>query len=307
MNENTQNELERLREENEKLRNQFSKAEQKAQQKQKNRKKALSWTWRLFTGESLYKNFNRWFTEFHSDKKVSADASASLLTSVVQRFVRVRMLSVLLLLFSVIPSLVSIYILYKQNGLIKTQNALVEASRNSSYGFQLSGVFDAIDRSGRELNANLVGRIVGLTQSLKPYKILINGDLSDKSYSPEKTQLLVFLLNANVNKSSLSKIFDNADFSHCDLRNTNLSGGKYLVGINLENSNLENCELNGSNLSEANLKGANLKGIQFSNGFANNTNFTNAILENAKITRTELKNAIFKGADKDDAVIQPKE
>lgn len=306
MEENIQRELEQLRKENEQLKNQFSKAEQKAQRKQKKRKTALAWTWRLFTGESLHKNFNNWFTEFHSDKKVSADTSASLLTSLVQRFVRVRMLSVLLLLFSIIPSLVSLYILVKQNDLIKTQNSLVEASRKSSYGFQLSNIYNKIDREGKELSNGTISRIIGITSSLKPYKILEEEGLSEELYSPEKTQLLLFLINSNISRQSLRKIYDSANFSNCDLRNTNLSGGKYLVGINLENSNLENCELHGSFLNEANLQGANLNGIQFSNGYANNTNFSNTILENAKITRTELKNAVFDGADTDDAVIQPK-
>lgn len=307
MEENLQNELEQLRKENEQLRNKVDKTAQKAQRKQENRKKALSWTWRLFTGESLHKNFNRWFTEFHSDKNVSADASASLLTSIVQRFVRVRMLSVLLLMFSVIPSLVSIYILYKQNQLIKTQNLLVEGSRRSSYSFQLASLFDAIDRNGYSQSKHSA-RIIGLSNILKPYNYLDTNAEGEKTvyYSPERAQLLLFLLNSNISKEKLSYLFDNTDFSYCDLRNTNLSR-KHMAGINLENSNLKGCELNGANLNNASLKGAILNEIQFSNGFANNTNFSYAKLKNAKITRTELKNAVFNEVDKEDAVIQPKE
>lgn len=306
MDESTQNELEQLRKENEQLQSKVDKATRKEQKKQKNRKTALAWTWRLFTGESLHKNFNRWFTEFHSDKKVSANTSASLLTSLVQRFVRVRMLSVLLLLFSVIPSLVSIYILYKQNQLIKTQNLLVEGSRRSSYSFQLASLFDAIDRNGYSKSKHSA-RVIGLSNILKPYNYLDTDAEEERTvyYSPERAQLLLFLLNSNLSKDNLSYLFDNTDFSYCDLRNTNLSR-KYLAGINLENSNLEGCELNGSNLSNASLKEAILNRIQFSNGFANNTNFTNAKLVKAKITRTELKNTVFTGADTDDAVIQPK-
>ncbi len=303
--------LEQLRRENEKLRAEISqktdKENLKTERSKKRKKKMLAWTWKLFTGKTLHETFNDWFTEFHSTKRVSANTSANLLTALVQRFVRVRLISVILLLFSLIPSLVSIYILYKQNHLIRTQNALVEGSRKSSYGFQISSIFDLIDKSPTSgnkkiLNKNTIARIIGITSSLKPYKILENNELSKKPYSPERTQLLLFLLNAGISKTNLSTIFDNADFSYCDLRNTNLSK-KYLVGINLENANLENVELNSSNLNEANLKGANLKGIQFSNGTAKGTIFVNADLRDAKITRTDLKDADLTNADTDDAVI----
>lgn len=304
---NFEDKINELVAENEKLRNEILKREKKTQRKEKNTKKALSWSWRLFSGKSLHSSFNQWFSEYHSDKKVSAETSANLLTSIVRRFVRVHIASLILLLFTLIPSLVSIYILYKQNKLIQTQNSLVEASRNSSYGFQLSSVFDAVDKKiNGELGENLISRIIGLTQSLKPYKILEGDKLSEKTYSPEKTQLLLFLLNARINRKSLSKIFDSANFSHCDLRNANLTK-KYLVGINLRNSNLENAELNSSVLDEADLSGANLKGIIFSNGSAKATIFNNADLQNAKITRVYLNNTTFSEANTEGAVIKAKE
>ncbi|TYP99062.1 pentapeptide repeat protein [Tenacibaculum adriaticum] len=302
MEENIQNELEQLRKENEALKSKANKSTERAKRKQEKTKKTLTWTWKMFTGKSLHKSFNNWFTEYHTKEKVSPDTSANLLTALVRRFVRVRALSLILLLFSLVPSLVSLYVLIKQNSLIRTQNALVEGSRKSSYGFQLSGVFDAVDKiysedkSGKKiLNEGVTARIVGLTSSLKPYKILEEDELSKGYYSPERSQLLLFLLNANISNSSLKKIYDSADFSHCDLRSTNLSQ-KYLVGINLENSNLENCELHSSNLNSANLKGANLKGIQFSNGKANAAIFIEADLTNARITKTNLNSADFTDA-----------
>lgn len=303
--EENQQELEQLRIENEKLRTKINKSAEKQRKKEERAKTALAWTWKLFTGKSLHKNFNEWFTEFHSEKKVSANTSANLLTSLVQRFVRVRMLSVFLLLFSIIPSLVSIYILYKQNELIKTQNFLVEGSRRSSYSFQLASFFDTVDRNGYN-HKKQKARIIGLCNILKPYNYLSEDGQETVYFSPERTQLLLFLLNTNISKENLSDLFDNTDFSYCDLRNTNLSR-KYLAGINLENSNLQGCELNGANLNHANLKGANLTSIQFSNGFANGTVFTNANLTKAKITRTYLNDAIFTNANKNDAIIQPKE
>lgn len=306
-----QEKIDKLIAENKALQETLLKKEKKVARKAKNTKRALSWSWKLFAGNSLHKNFNQWFSEFHSDKKVSATTSANLLTSIVRRFVRVQMVSLLLLVFTLIPSLVSIYILYNQNKLIQTQNSLVEASRNSSYGFQLSAVFDAVDKARKvnksnntiTLNKNIIGRIVGLTQSLKPYKTLEDSKLSEKPYSPEKTQLLLFLLNANISNKSLNTVFASADFSHCDLRNANLSK-KYMVGINLRNSNLENADMNSSILNEADLSGANLQNIQFSHGSANEAIFDNANLTNAKITRTYLTNVNFSNAVINNAVIE---
>lgn len=312
MEKNIQEKLDKLIAENKELRATIQQKEQASKRSTENTKKALSWSWKLFAGNSLHKHFNQWFSEFHSDKKVSATTSANLLTSIVRRFVRVQMASLLLLIFTLIPSLITIFILYQQNELIQTQNSLVEASRNSSYGFQLSAVFDAVDKAKKNdkgkifLSKNNIGRIIGLTQSLKPYKILIDGKLTEKTYSPEKTQLLLFLLNANIQNSSLNKVFASADFSHCDLRNANLTK-KYMVGINLKNSNLENAELTSSNLNEADLSNTNLQNIQFSNGFANEVIFANADLRSAKITRTYLNNADFTDANVAGAMIEEKE
>lgn len=295
MEENFQQQLNQLRKENELLRSEIENNNKKSKRKKEKRRKTLAWTWKLFTGKSLHDNFNQWFSEYHSEKNVTAETSAGLLTSLVQRFVRVRTLSLILLLFSLIPSLITLFVLFKQNHLIETQNSLVEASRKSSYGFQLSNIFNAIDKTNGNLNQGLISRIVGLSNSLKPYHILENSELSEKPYSPERTQLLLFLINV-VDKPSLTKIYDSANFSHCDLRNINLSG-KYLAGINLENSNLENTELHRANLNNANLTGAILKNIQFSNGYAESVILTNSDLENAKITRTNLTNANFTNAN----------
>lgn len=305
MDTNFQDEFKQLKTENNRLREEINKIQRQSERKTKRTKTTLAWTWRLFSGESLHKSFNNWFTEFHSDKKVSADTSANLLTSLVRRFVRVRMLSVLLLLFSLIPSLITLFILIKQNDLINTQNSLVEASRKSSYAFQLSNIYDKVDSDGANLNSGTINRIIGITSSLTPYRILEKGGLSKELYSPEKTQLLLFLLNSTINRKSMDEIYKSADFSNCDLRNANLTG-KYLTGINLQNSNLENCELHSSNLNEANLSNTNMKNIRFSNGSANNVIVTNADLTDAKITRTYLNGVNFDNADTDNAVIEPK-
>ncbi|AUC14876.1 hypothetical protein BTO06_06880 [Tenacibaculum sp. SZ-18] len=297
MENNFQEELEKLKKENEALRNEMSKASEKKKRKQERTKKTLSWTWSMFAGASLKNNFNQWFTEFHTQERVSPNTSASLLTSLVRRFVRVRLLSVILLLFSIFPSLVSLYILIKQNELIKTQNLLVEGSRRSSYSYQLAQVLDDIDDG---YSTKTRRRVISLCNVLKPYRYLDEDGQTTVYYSPERTQVLIYLINSKMTNAELSVLFDNIDFSYCDLRNVDLSG-RYLSGINLSHSNLENCELNTANLDNGDFSYANLKNVQFSNGRAKNTSFHNADLTGAKFTKAkELSGADFTDAEVDD-------
>lgn len=297
MEDNFQEELEKLKKENEALRNEMSKASEKKKRKQERTKKTLSWTWSMFAGASLKNNFNQWFTEFHTQERVSPNTSASLLTSLVKRFVRVRLLSVILLLFSIFPSLVSLYILIKQNELIKTQNLLVEGSRRSSYSYQLAQVLDDIDNG---YSTKTRRRVISLCNVLKPYRYLDEDGQTTVYYSPERTQVLIYLINSGMTNAQLSVLFDNIDFSYCDLRNVDLSG-RYLAGINLSHSNLENCELNTANLDNGDFSYANLKNVQFSNGRAKNASFRNADLTGAKFTKAkDLSGADFTDAEVDD-------
>ncbi|MCH2032950.1 MAG: pentapeptide repeat-containing protein [Tenacibaculum sp.] len=297
MEDNFQEELEKLKKENEALRNEMSKASEKKKRKQERTKKTLSWTWSMFAGASLKNNFNQWFTEFHTQERVSPNTSASLLTSLVKRFVRVRLLSVILLLFSIFPSLVSLYILIKQNELIKTQNLLVEGSRRSSYSYQLAQVLDDIDDG---YSTKTRRRVISLCNVLKPYRYLDEDGQTTVYYSPERTQVLIYLINSGMTNAQLSVLFDNIDFSYCDLRNVDLSG-RYLAGINLSHSNLENCELNTANLDNGDFSYANLKNVQFSNGRAKNASFRNADLTGAKFTKAkDLSGADFTDAEVDE-------
>lgn len=280
---NFQKELAKLKEENEILRNEIRKVTLKKNRNQARVKKTFSWTWEMFAGGSLKNNFNKWFTEFHSQETVSPNTSASLLTALVKRFVRVRLLSLVLLLFSIIPSLVSLYILVKQNELIKTQNLLVEGSRRSSYSYQLAEVLDDIDNG---YSPKTLRRIISLCNVLKPYRYLDEDGQTTVYYSPERTQVLIYLINSGMSTTQLGNIFDNVNFSYCDLRNVDLSG-KYLAGINLSHSNLENCELNAANLTNGDFSYTNLSNVQFSNGSAKNTYFKHANLKGAKFTKAK--------------------
>ena len=97
------------------------------------------------------------------------------------------------------------------------------------------------------MNAATIANIIAYSQRLKPYKQLENNDLYWEELSPERAQLLVFLLETNLSSETYDEIYNSADFTYADLRNSNLNN-KYLSGINLSNSNLINASLNYVNL-----------------------------------------------------------
>jgi hypothetical protein len=152
----------------------------------------------------------------------------------------------------------------QQNILIETQNKylvqqtyLQEANRRSSLVFLFSNVMDAIDRElkdeqknpNRNLSSQLMGRIISLSRSLKPYRYLLNDTLT-KPISPERSQLLINLINSNLGDSTYQRIFDNGDFSHLELRDLWVYGipfGRVDFSYSIfDNVNFDNCSFSQS-------------------------------------------------------------
>lgn len=219
-------------------------------------------------------------------------------------------------------------ILDTQNGLIKTQNRftenqtyLEESTRRSALTFELSSILDEIDEEldlqeskeprlinfpGRQLSSRLNGRIIALSNSLKPYKYLNeNGNLS-RLLSPERAQLLISLVNSylytdymqrmiNLSYSDLEGIeffrqnSSNVNLSQMKLNNSNMKNGNFhgvkFVLTNLSNADLGNSIMKFSNLSFANLKGANLNGCDFEGAYLPNAE----MFKEAKMDSIELR------------------
>lgn len=280
--------IQNLKEENEHLKSELDAYKQRDEQ----HKNIRWWTARKFTGLVLGKDLKTSVktvvNEVSEDKKVSKDALSDLITSLIKRITRVGAITILLALLPTLILLVQTWILSQQNKRIDTQNELVknqnalidkqntrldqqtylqEAERRSSLVFLFSNIMDAIDKElkedvgekgKRDLSPQLIGRIVALSTRLKPYRYLDGDTLITKPLSPERGQLLVSLVRSNLDSTTLVGVYENADFSHSDLGDMNLSK-TYLGGINLSNSDLKSANLVKSNLSGAKLKGINLK------------------------------------------------
>jgi hypothetical protein len=187
-------------------------------------------------------------------------------------------------------------LLSSQNELIQTQNELAEATRRATLVFELTSIMEEISRTAatidsdkttetsnpgtlRHLNPLVSARIVTLSRSLRPYRSLDeNGVIREKSLSPERAQLLLSLISAEVN---LIEIIKNCDFSYADLAGSSIGPITILP---------EDIALNSLDVSHSDMSGSLLEGVVFTA-----CNFFGADLSDARIYSS------FWGADFQDA------
>lgn len=227
-------------------------------------------------------------------------------------------LMVFQMLFVGFGGLLGTMLLYNQNKLLTQQNQLLqnqnyrldqqtylqEADRRSSLIFLMGNLLDAMDTElktdigqpgVRDLSPQIIGRVVALSRSLRPYRYLESDSLVARELSPERGQLLISIVNSQIDNSSLRRIFQLADFSYADLKNSSLSG-EYLSGVNLHHADLGNSTLDETDLSNADLSGADLTDAVFARANLQGARFRQALLTNAYFESADLSQANFYGA-----------
>ncbi|HLP94168.1 MAG TPA: pentapeptide repeat-containing protein [Saprospiraceae bacterium] len=218
-------------------------------------------------------------------------------------------LMVFQMLFVGFGGILGTMLLYNQNKLLTQQNILLqsqnyrldqqtylqEADRRSSLIFLMGNLLDAMDRElkndvgqpgVRDLSPQIIGRVVALSKSLRPYRYLESDSLVSRELSPERGQLLVSIVNSQIDKGTLRKIFQFSDFSAADLKGAVLSG-EYLNGINLSRADLAGATLDETDFSQADLSGADLS----------DAILARAVLKDARLRQTNLQRAYLESAD----------
>lgn len=213
-------------------------------------------------------------------------------------------------------------LLQKQNLKIDIQNHLAEASRRSSLIFELTSIIERID-SLRDSNKgplvkiprDLIGRIVALSQSFRPYKY-INYELNSKNktqwqqvecntfneifgscnniseiavssrpLSPERAQLFMTLVNANI--QNLQEIIDSgADFTYSDFN-----------GIKLRKFILQNVDFSGSSFTNAEFFQARFKKVDLKDAKFSNTHIQSSTFENYEISNSVFDDVKFENVE----------
>jgi uncharacterized protein YjbI with pentapeptide repeats len=217
-------------------------------------------------------------------------------------------LTVFQMLFVGFGGILGTMLLYNQNKLLTQQNVLLqsqnyrldqqtylqEADRRSSLIFLMGNLLDAMDRELkndvgrpgiRDLSPQIIGRVVALSKSLRPYRYLESDSLVSRELSPERGQLLVSIVNSQIDQSTLRRIFQFSDFSAADLKGAVLSG-EYLSGINLSRADLA-----GATLDETDFSGADLSGADLSNAILARANLKDARFRQSKLVSAYLESA----------------
>lgn len=216
-------------------------------------------------------------------------------------------------LFISFGGLLGTVLIYNQNKLLTQQNALLErqnvridqqtylqeADRRGSLIFLMGNLLDAMDKElksdggqpgVRDISPQLIGRVIALSKSLRPYRYLNGDSLVSRELSPERGQLLLSIVASQLDNGSIRRIFQAADFSYADMKGAILSG-EYMAGINLLGADLTGAVLDETDLSNANLSNADLK----------DAIFARAKLQDARLRESNLQNAYFESADLRDA------
>jgi uncharacterized protein YjbI with pentapeptide repeats len=300
--------IQELEKENLILKERLAKLENSNPSKKKRWQFFIKFTATFIAGKKLKTSIYNSIQEFNEQKRISIQTTSDLVASIVRRLTRIGLVAIL---FALLPTTLMIYqnhLLKKQNSKIQEQTYLAEASRRSAQMFIMGDILSDINteletKKTKKLSKTLVGRIVGLSRAMKPYRYLVNDKLIEKPISPERGQLLITLCKSDINAAFFEdQILQESDFTKSELKGVNLYN-VVLRGVNLkdadlsdanlvnidarsarfENANLKNVDLGFANLSNAVLASANLSGAILLNTKFDKTDFTNAILDNAVV------------------------
>ncbi|MEM6319038.1 MAG: pentapeptide repeat-containing protein [Bacteroidota bacterium] len=310
----TEDNYEEIQRENRRLKAELQLLKGKKKAKSAVGKLARKITTNIFVGKGLKRSFIRLFDEI-PEGNVSKVTLADVSSHLVWRLTRVGIFTLLLGFIPLCILGIQTYILNSQNQLLQYQNQrldqqinLEEGNRRSSLIFLMSNIMDKIGdelknprNRDKTLSDALIGRIVSLSQALRPYRYLENDQLIAQPLSPERGQLLISLTNSNLNEATYEQIFERADFSYADLHNANFNE-TYIQGIQLSYANLRGASFKNADLEYANLEYADLRDAEFDKTYMNGIKLSYADLSyshlhNVEMTYANLKRANFTKAE----------
>ncbi len=278
------------------------------------RKFVATSTTRFLAGRGLKDSFKQLLDELPGGK-VSKETLSEIMAQVIWRLTRIGSFAILAAVAPLMIMAVQTWMLSRQNEKLDTQNGLLgrqnerldqqinleEGNRRSSLIFFMSNIMDKLDielrsNKDRALSDALIGRIVSLSQSMRPYRYLENDSLTPRQLSPERGQLLFSLVNSNLDQATYDKIYARANFNYADLREANFSEA-YLRGAKLAHSSFSNANFNYADLQGADLSNAWLEKAIFRNTAMDGVNLSNANLRESRMEHISLKDGDLSNAD----------
>ncbi|MBK8566352.1 MAG: pentapeptide repeat-containing protein [Saprospiraceae bacterium] len=278
------------------------------------RKLVATSTTRVLAGKGLKNSFKQLLDELPGGN-IKKDTLSEIMAQVVWRITRIGTFAILAAIAPLLIMAVQTWMLSRQNDKLDVQNSLLgrqnerldqqinleEGNRRSSLIFFMSNIMDKLDielrsNKDRTLSDALIGRIVSLSQSMRPYRYLENDSLTPRQLSPERGQLLFSLVNSNLDKATYDKIYARANFNYADLREANFSEA-YLRGAKLANSSFSNANFNYADLAGADLSNAWLEHATFRNTAMNGINLAGANLRESRMENITMLDGNMSNAD----------
>ena len=206
-------------------------------------------------------------------------------------------------------------LIVEQNNKLDLQTITADAQRRTTLTAELFSILQTISLLKGEPKPALLARIVAFSRAAVAYwtiEVSINvrteefvPKLEERSRSPERGQLLIGLIGADVNLTELRAVFDDADLRGVTFDNLNLSSGRLnradLGGATISNSTLQSAKLGSANmrrvtLSNTDMTDANLQSAELAGLRCNGTNFSKARLTEANFRDSRFDACNFHNA-----------
>lgn len=185
------------------------------------------------------------------------------------------------------------------------EQALIQARQQANLGMVMESLFEQVHEDVSTQNGKLspktIKEIARISQSFEPYSYFDADSLTKQKLSPERGQLLLFLISSKMDTASFQQAISQATFAGADLEGAKLAGLD-LSGIDLRGARLKNAELNGVNLSEADLREGDFWGAHIRQGKLYKADMRRVDLRWAELVEADMKEVYLDGANLSNAV-----
>lgn len=197
--------------------------------------------------------------------------------------------------------------LMQRKGEFVQEQALIKAKQQANLGLVMESLFaqvqEEITIQNGKLSSETIGEIARISQSFEPYRYYPDVSLVNPELSPERGQLLLFLISTKMDTASFRRAISQATFAGADLEGANLAELN-LRGIDLAGANLRDAVLNHVDLRDSDLRGANLWGAQMKRANLTGVDMRRADVRWADMEEVTLRYALLDGADFSDALMR---
>jgi len=253
----------------------------------------------IILGKDLDTSLNEVISKLSENEKPTIDNYSNLAGSIIRRITRSGAVVILL---TIIPTLISLYILHQQNKLIGYQNEIqarqlrvqefqIERERNNEYNIQVQEILNSVNKNDT-IKMDQIHSIASFTKFIEPpsYDLNTNDNLKTP-ISKAKSDLLLGLTDYNSSNREIGQILLLANFHNSDFRHLNFSDKKFRW-LKSENSNFS-----GTVISDVDFRESILNGSTFVHSWLTGLNLSGAKMSRSNLMESHNYHCEFIGVD----------